>query len=161
MDKTVLCCSRLAYYIRSSTSEKNGIFSWKVPMQNVQDLGVHTTKSPTIAYIYLAGPSFCIGPCVLCYGSNRASHRRRASTRIRQTVEILDMQQCMLGESKVSIHKDVEKGVCLRASVNVRAGDVLLREVPLLSTSPAISKVIFRFFQHFLVVCALFRFDGF
>lgn len=66
------------------------------------------------------------------------------------------MQQCMLGESKVSIHKDVEKGVCLRASVNVKAGDVLLREVPLLSTSPAISKVIFQCFQHFLVVlCAL------
>ncbi|CAL1130488.1 unnamed protein product [Cladocopium goreaui] len=51
------------------------------------------------------------------------------------------MQQCMLGESKVSIHKDVKKGVCLRASVNVKAGDVLLREVPLLSTPTASEKL--------------------
>ena len=38
------------------------------------------------------------------------------------------------------VHRDPEKGVCLRASVAVTAGDVLLREMPLLSTSAAFAK---------------------
>jgi len=47
----------------------------------------------------------------------------------------------MLGESKLHVHRDPEKGVCLRASVAVTAGDVLFREMPLLSAPPATEKL--------------------
>ena len=52
----------------------------------------------------------------------------------------MGMQRCMLGESKLHVHRDPEKGVCLRASVAVTAGDVLFREMPLLSASTAFAK---------------------
>lgn len=53
----------------------------------------------------------------------------------------------MLGESKLHVHRDPEKGVCLRASVAVAAGDVLFREMPLLSASTAFAKSFFVLFR--------------